>query len=154
MAYAAVSDVQALMAKFTIDANSKPTTTQVTSMINDISGEIDAVLAGRGLTVPVTTPTYFVDALTMLNTYGAAVLVAQAMLPDRAGAAEASSAIYTVWDQRYRTGMAALRDGEGIPPTAPASGRIQPSTYFTRNPDSEEDLGDIAEPTFTRSQVF
>lgn len=154
MAYATLADVQGLLAKFTIDGSSTPTSTQATAIIDDINDEIDTLLASSGLLVPVTTPAYFVDMLGMLNAYGAAVLIAQAMLPDRAGATDPSTALYSVWDSRYRAAMARFAKGEGIPPDAPRSGRLSPSTYFTRNPDAEETLGDIAEPTFTRSQVF
>lgn len=155
MPYAVIADVQALLAKFTISPTSSPTTTQATAIMTDVSNEIDAVLAGAGVSVPVTTPTYFLDYLGLLNSYGAAVLVAQAMLPDRSGAAEGSEALYTVWEQRYRAGLKRLASGEGIPPDAPrSSGRVQPSTYLTRNPDEEENLGDIAEPVFKMSDSY
>lgn len=154
MAYATLDNVRALLSKFTIDANSAPSATEATTLIDQIDGEINTVLASVGVTVPVAAPAHFVSALAILNTYGAAVLVAQAMFPDRAGAAEGSAALYTVWDQRYRTGLAKLRDGSGIPPSVAVGGRVHPSTYFTRNPDAEEDLGDIAEPTFTRTMIF
>jgi len=154
MAYAASSDVQELIAQFTISGTSKPTSTQLTDIIAQIAGEIDTVLGARGITVPVTTPAHFLVRLEALNAYGAAAGTLKSMFPDATGADETPA--YAFWERRYRDGLAELKDGTGIPDGVIGStaGYVAPSTYLTRNPDVEEDLGDIAEPFFTRSKVF
>ena len=64
-------------------------------------------------------------------------------------------AVYQFWESRYQRALKALRDGSAIPAgLAASSAQVMPSTYFTRNPDEEEALGDIAEPFFKRSTVF
>jgi len=155
MAYAVIADVQALLPKFTLGAATKPTSTQATAIINDVSVEIDAALAGAGYAVPVTAPSWFVDYLGLVNQYGAAAAILKAMFPEAAGSADTVPAIYQFWESRYQRALKALRDGSAIPAgLAASSAQVTPSTYFTRNPDEEEDLGDIAEPFFKRSTVF
>jgi hypothetical protein len=156
MAYADLADVQALMAQITIDGSSRPTSTQVTNVIiPQVSAEIDGVLAARGLTVPVTTPAYFLEALTLLNAMGSAAAVIRSMKPVKAGASEGSASYEAFYADWYQKGLRRLESGTGIPDGLATSGAgVGPSTYFTRNPDEEEDLGDIAEPFFTRGMSF
>ena len=155
MAYAVLADVQALFPKFTVGAATKPTDTQAGVIITDVSAEIDSVIAGAGYAVPVTAPAWFLDALKLLNAYGAAAAVLRSMFPDRAGAGEASAALEIFYAAQYNRGLRRLASGESIPPgLAAGAAQVTPSTYFTRNPDEEEDLGDIAEPFFKRSTVF
>src|SRR3990170_7005507 len=152
MAYAVRADVQALLPKFTLGAATKPTSTQATAIINDVSAEIDAALAGAGFAVPVTTPSWFVNYLGLVNQYGAAAAILKAMFPEAAGASDQTPAIYAFWEARYQRALKSLRDGSAIPPgLAAGSAQGTPSAHFTRNPDEEEDLGDIAEPFFKRS---
>src|SRR3990167_5577380 len=111
MAYAVLTDVQALIAKFPISTTTKPTDTQATAIINDVSVEIDATLAGGGYTVPVTSPLWFVDYLGLVNQYGAAAAILKAMFPEAAGATDQNPSIYAFWESRYQRAMKALRDG-------------------------------------------
>ena len=153
MAYAVRTDVEGLIAQFTLDANSKPTQTQADTLIDDTGDEIDVVLSSAGVAVPVTTPTYFKEALKFLNAYGAAAAILRAMFPDATGSGETPA--YAFWEARYKAGLKGLKDGSHIPPGVTRSaGYVPPSTYLTRNPDEEEDLGDIAEPQFKVGQVF
>jgi hypothetical protein len=155
MAYAALSDVQGLIAKFTIDGSSKPTSTQVTTLIGQISADIDAVISAAGYAVPVASPAWFVTALLYLNALGAAALTLRSMFPDSRAAGDAGLSEYALYQRWYEAGLKRLGAPGGIPPdVATNSASVNPSTYFTRNPDTEEDLGDIAEPFFTRAKVF
>src|SRR3972149_6822303 len=135
MAYATLPDTQALLPKFTLGAATKPTSTQATAIINDVSVEIDAALAGAGYAVPVTTPSWFVDYLGLVNQYGAAAAILKAMFPEPAGTADTMPAIYAFWESRYQRAMTALRDGSAIPAgLAASSAPGTPATHFTRNP--------------------
>jgi hypothetical protein len=152
MAYSEPADVQDLVG-FELSSTSKPTEAQATALVDQVAAEVDSVLAGAGYMVPVTAPDYFLSALKLLNSAGAAAAILKVMFPDATGAAE--SPAYAFWDKWYRDGLARLRDGSGVPPDVTTnSAAVGPSTYFTRNPDAEEELGDIAEPFFTRSKVF
>src|SRR3989304_5814371 len=97
MAYAVIADVQALLPKFTLGAATKPTATQATAIINDVSVEIDAALAGAGYAVPVTAPSWFVDYLGLVNQYGAAAAILKAMFPEAAGGTDQTPAVDAFW---------------------------------------------------------
>lgn len=84
MAYCTITNVQALNPKRTYDASSTPTLTQVTAFLSRISEELDAILAGRGYTVPLTAPASLLAFLTHVNALGAAALSEQAMFPESA----------------------------------------------------------------------
>lgn len=88
MAYCAITDVEALNA---LDAGtgygttSCPTATQVTGFINQVYAQINALLASKGITVPVTANDY----LKMLNAIGAAAwAIAAAKMSGTAEGAE------------------------------------------------------------------
>jgi len=155
MAYAELSDVQALMAKLPLTDSTTPTSAQATTLIGQVSAEIDSVIAAAGYAVPVTSPGWFVTALKLLNAEGAASRILRAMFPQSRAATDGSPSEYALYARNYADGLRRLQGGNGIPPDAVTnSGSIGPSTYFTRNPMQEEDLGDISEPTFKRSQVL
>src|SRR3972149_715127 len=113
MAYAVIADVQALFPKFPVGAATKPTTTQATAIINDVSAEIDSALAGAGYAVPVASPSWFVDYLGLVNQYGAAAAILKAMFPDAAGATDQNPSIYAFWESRYQRAMNAPRGAPG-----------------------------------------
>jgi len=153
MVYGTATDVQDLMAQFTIGATSTPTATQVGTILIDISNEIDVTLDGAGVAVPVSSPTHFVDWLGRLNAYGTASAVLKSMFPGTVGLDETPA--YAFWEARYQAGLKGIIDRSMVPSTAVLNGDApQPSTYFTRNPDTEETLGDIAEPMFLASKQF
>lgn len=143
MTYAALSDLQGSLAYLTIGASSVPTSTQVGVILDDISDEIDTVLAGQGMAPPITAPDYFVGRLKRLNVYGAAAAVLKSFFPEARGQGE--NPAYAFWEARYRDGLKALRSGADIPSSITESkANLQPSGYFTRNPDAEEVLGSLA----------
>ncbi len=153
MAYATLDEVRALMAQFTIGATSTPSVTQAQAIVDETSDEIDMRLSAAGVAIPATAPAGFLSFLGRLNAYGATAAILKSMFPGATGAAETPA--YAFWEKRYLAGIKAIVDGTAIPPDAPTgSGTVNPSTYFTRNPDAEEDLGDIAEPRFKVSKVF
>ncbi len=153
MAYGTLVKVQGLMAQFTIGASTSPTTTEAATILDETSDEIDMRLSAAGVAVPATAPAGFLIFLSRLNAYGAAAAILKSMFPGATGAAETPA--YAFWEKRYQAGLMSIVDGSAIPPDAPAgSGTVDPSTYLTRNPNAEEELGDIAEPRFKMSQVF
>lgn len=153
MPYATMADVQNLVAQITISTTSVPTTTQATAILTDVSNEIEVRLASAGFSVPVTAPAYLLDWLGLLNAYGAAAAVLKSALPDATGPGDTPA--YAFWEARYQAGLKAISDGTISPPEAASNdNRVMPSTYLTRNPDTEEDLGDIAEPLFKIGKAF
>jgi hypothetical protein len=153
MTYGVICDVEGLMAQFTISGTTKPDDTKAGVILDDVSDEIDVVLAAYGLTVPVTAPAYFLAWLGLLNAYGATAAILKSMFPGSTGPGE--NPAWAFWEKRYREGLAGLKDGSLIPGEAvPAAAFPDPSTYLTRNPDQDEDLGDIAEPRFKRSMTW
>lgn len=156
MSYATNGEVQGAIAKFTVGAATKPTTTQMTTMISEVEGFIDSVLSARGITTPITAPSQFVSALQGIAVAGTAARVLKSMFPDAVGAGETPA--YAYWQKLFDDGIKALVDGSLIPDdplvVGSASGYVAPSTYFTNNPDEEAEIGVIAEPFFTRGKVF
>lgn len=110
MAYCTTAQVTTSLPTRTFSATSKPTTTEIGELIDRIAGEIDVVLGGRGLTVPVTTPDELVVFLEQLNILGASSLTEQAMFPETAGQMSAPAA-KVLWNQ-YRQGLKFLMEGE------------------------------------------
>lgn len=148
--YTTLAKVQGMLPAFTLDGTSVPTSTQAQVLIDEVAAEIETVLAGAGVTVPVTTPDYFVTRLSILNAYGATAAILKAAYPEATGPGE--NPAYAFWESRYKMGLAALRKGEDVPLDQVQAG---PSTYFTRNPDEEEILGDLAgDHKFKIDQVF
>lgn len=153
MAYAEIARIQGLIPKWTISDSTTPNTDQAEQIIDDVSDEIDSCLAAASVMVPVTTPAYFMDRLALLNAVGAAAAIARAMFPDTTGPGE--TPVFQFFWNWYKQGKDALTNKKGIPPSLLSGGSsVQPSTYLTRNPDTNEDIGDIAEPRFTRDEVF
>lgn len=153
-AYATLAELKGALAYLTIGASSVPNQTQVQTLIDDTSSEIDTVLGGRGITPPVTTPAHFVRRLALLNVYGAAAATLKAFFPEARGAGE--NPAYAFWEARYREGLKALRTGDDIPTDVGGGDEsLLPSSYFTRNPDQEETLGDLAGASmFTVAKEF
>lgn len=148
MSYALIADLKAVIPYLTISSSTVPTLVQATAILDDTSSEIDTVLAGRGITPPVTTPTYFVERLRLLNTYGAAAAVLKGFFPEAdagSGGGLGANPAWKFWEDRYREGLKALRSGADIP-TDLGTGisNVAPSGYFTRNPEVEEELGTLA----------
>jgi hypothetical protein len=153
MAYATADEVQALMAQFPIGSGSKPDKVAIETIIDDTASEIDSLLASVDLAVPVTTPAHFVRTLARVNAYGTAAAVLKSMFPASVGPGE--NPAWAFWEKRYQNWLTWLREGEGIPPDVPSgAASVGPSTYFTRNPEEEENLGTIAEPRMTVGKVF
>lgn len=146
MTYAATADIQARVAQFTISATSKPTTTQVGLIQGDISHDINVALGSKGITTPFADDgSEFYDWLGAVEAWGTTAELLKSMFPNATGPAETPA--YAYYEKRYQAAIKGILDGSLIPSTVSTSA-LRASTYFTRNPDSNEDLGDIAEPSF------
>lgn len=146
MAYATEAKVESMMAQMTVTGSTKPTSTQVALIITDVDAELDVVLAAQGIATPVTAPADFLNWLVGISSIGVTARALRSMFPDVTGPGEQPA--YRYWQKLYDGALAGIKDGSMIPPTVSAGGAVSPSTYLTRNPDAEEDLGDIAEPKF------
>lgn len=132
MAYAALSDVQAVNPKRTYSATTTPTSTQVTAFLTDIAAEIDTLLTSRGLTVPVTAPAEFLAHLKHVNAVGAAARAEFAMFPEAAESPAGSPQGDRLWSQ-YQEYLRALRK-DSLPVTLVAD--LTPASFFTENAGS------------------
>lgn len=110
MAYCTEADIEALLPKYTIDATSQPTSTQVGIMIDDIAAEIDVILSAQGYTTPVTEPAALLTYLGRVNALGAGAQAAKAMFPETVEAGISPIADW-LWD-RYTDALKHLRAGE------------------------------------------
>ena len=66
------------------------------------------------------------------------------MFPEATGPGE--SPAFRFWEMKYQAALKLLRDGTDIPTDLMAGGTDNPlpTSYFVRNPDEEEELGDLA----------
>jgi len=110
MSYCTTDDIAGMNPTRTYGATSTPTVTQIEEFIDNIAGEIDTVLAGRGLAVPVTAPDQLVTFLKQLNMLGAGAMTEQAMFPETRGQMSAPAS-QVLWKQ-YREGLEFLRKGQ------------------------------------------
>ena len=147
MAYSTVDQVRSRMAQFSIGTSTKPTTAQVTTFLDEIDSEINVILTGHGIETPVTTPADFVTWLSNVAANGVTALVLKSMFPNTVGPGETPA--WAFFEKRYQDALKMLREG-GVIPGADS----QASTYFTRNPVTEEDLGGISEPLFRIGHSF
>ncbi len=144
--YTTETKVEALIAQFAISGTSAPTSTQLTTILEDVAGELNTCMAAQGLVVPVIAPNYFLDWLEGLASAGAAARALKSMFPGATGPAETPA--YSFWQRIYDNGLKMIKSGDAIPPDADTTGVIAPSTYGTGHPTSDEDVGENAEPMF------
>ncbi len=152
MSYCTSADVQAANPKRTYSASTTPTLVEVGEFVSQIAGEIDTVLTGRGLTVPVTAPAEFVTFLKKLNIVGAIAMCENAMFPEAVGQMS-NVAAERFWKQ-YRDGIKFLEDGQL--PSAAGSTTGLPFSFFTENQgDTEpEETHEWRKPKFRKNKEF
>ena len=148
--YTDATKVAGLISQFAIDGSSSPTTTELDAIMEDVAGELNTCMAAQGLAVPVTTPDYFLDWLEGLASAGAAARALKSMFPGATGPAETPA--YSFWHRIYDNGLKMIKSGDAIPPDAVSTGVIAPSTYGTKHPVTNADVGENAEPMFKVEQ--
>jgi len=153
MSYCTTTDVQTLNPTRTYGAATTPTITQVQAYVDQIAGEIDTVLQGRGLAVPITTPAVFVTFLKQLNAVGAAAMAERAMFPEAQGMMGGTAASAMHWKQ-YTDGLKWLR--EGNLPTGTTAEAL-PFSFFGENKANDTEPTDDpgwARPKFGKNKEF
>lgn len=157
MAYAAPADLSRHLGKFSagFTATSVPSTSDAQVFLDDIAGEIDAILNSRGIGTPVTlasAPQSFLDFLKVTNAIGAAAQIVAALFPHPQGP---TGTTYETWlDEQYEQRLAGLRSGEAVPDVVlpGASGGSLARSFWTTNPTDDD--GNEHEPTFTRAMQW
>ena len=149
---------QVLGVAFRLSATSNPSTTQAAQFMSAVAAEINTALASNGITVPVTTPAYFLDDVTRLNALGAAAMILQAAFPAREG--PGSSTLAASLMLQYRTALKAYRSGEGIPEDSLPSSRALENYFTNANAIGADDVEDAfgaivdANPIFSMGERF
>lgn len=148
MQYATEADCAARIDQYGgLSTTTTPNLAQAAGIIAGQSARINAILAGRGLGVPVTSPQVFVESLKETCINCAASVILRARFPDQDG--PSSEKGWKFFEDRCQEGLAGLKDGSEIPADVVAGRAVGPSTYFTRNPDEDETLGANAEPVLS-----
>lgn len=152
MAYATTAQVNGLLGPHAATFDTVPTVTQLASMIDGISAQIDTVLKGAGVnSVPVISSldSTFAAFLIEVNKWGAAAEFLKALFPEATGPGE--SPAFAFWETKYRDTLKAWRMGQDLPDgLLSGSNDPAPSSYFTRNPEQEETLGELAGASMTK----
>ncbi len=135
MAYCTSSDLAVHTPKRTYGASTTPTSTQVSTYCDMVSAEIDAVLEAKGYTVPVTSPTNFVNLLKYIASYGAAALAEHAMFPETSEMGQTPS--WKMLQAIYKDWLAKLADGTIIPASlSQGSASVGAASYGEQNQDT------------------
>lgn len=127
-----------------LDTTTTPTLTEAATIHDGVTADIEAALAEGGVSVPVTTPARLVAWLGAVEAWGVCAEVLKARFQDLSGIN--SEGAWSFFEKRYQDALVQIRAGTaatlgGSPGT--------PESYFTRNPDTAEDLGDLTELTLT-----
>ena len=153
--YTDAADVNQLLGPHAATASTTPSLTDLGEFVDEVEAEVNVALAGAGVdAIPVTGDATFQTYLGFVVQWGAAAAHLKGMCQETTGPGE--SPAFRFWEVKYQAALKLLRDGTDIPTALMAGGDDNPlpTSYFTRNPDTEEDLGDIAEPFFKRSTVL
>lgn len=130
-----------------------PTVADGLAFADRASGELDGILRGRGIAVPVAAPASFVANLRDLAALYAASLISAGLFPQAAG--PSSTTHHEFLMGLYREGLKRIEDGSGIPDDIVGSGSSLPSSLATKHPDTvSADLArgttNTTDPVFTR----
>jgi hypothetical protein len=137
MSYCTIAHVQGLNPqRGDYGASTHPTAAEVKVFILQIAAEIDTILSGRGIAVPVTAPAEFVTALQLGNSQGAAALAEQAMFPDSPANQGGSPHGAQLWAM-YEKFKDWLKKGE-LPAGSAVSGG-KPRSFFQQHEAADEE---------------
>jgi hypothetical protein len=157
--YADLALVKVVMGVYGVGltATSVPSQNDVTNLLlPDVSGQIDRVLSGRAVVVPVTAPGAFLDALKLLNARGVAAQVIAVLFPQAAG--PASTTLHTFLEKLFEDGLQRLRTDE-LPEGLANNKTVLPRSFATSHPDSfSSDFagtpGNEIDPVFRRDRQW
>lgn len=122
MAYASITDVQARAGALAAwNTSSKPSLGQIAGFIDDVAADIDAALAGRGLSIS-DDDSVAARALKSVNALGALVLALQATYPEGSGP---SSAPVAATKAEFEALMGSIVDGTHPAIAALEAGDVQ-----------------------------
>jgi len=142
MSYCTLEDVQALNPKRSYSSSTTPNATQVNALIDLVAVEIDSILQAQGYTVPVTTPSNFVNALKYVNAYGAAALAEAGMFPETTDPGQ--TAHWQMLNKKYEGWLEQLRKGEIPSSLSPGTSSADVASYYTQMGDKD----DFPDPPF------
>lgn len=158
MPYTTPEDVQRLIARVpNIGSTSKPDAAQTTEIIADVSAEVEIHLLSAGFTIPAGAPSSFLRWVGLVVQEGTAAIVLKSAYPETMQAANGGPVIpaYAYYEKKYQDALKLIDSGNlNVLDAEAGEPIIGPSSYFTRNPDVEETLGDIAEPVFKMGKAF
>ena len=116
---------------------------QMDSFRDETSAQINVVLESVGVAVvPVTDHAAFQTYLGAVEAWGTAAQVLKAMFPEAMGPGEQPA--YAFWDRKYRDALVSLSRSQHIPPNLFGEDRPVPSSYFTKHPEDEAQMGALA----------
>lgn len=171
MSYTSLASVQALMARINENAafsgSTAPTSTQITTMIADLSAEIDMHLASAGYVTPVASPATAVTWLGLVCQYGVVAEVLKAMFPESQQSSGGGPVVpaYAFWENRYQKALTLIDSRTmAMPGVDRGDGSILPSSYLSENPNNGgldgsdgvqgSNWGEGGQPVFGMSQRF
>lgn len=158
MGYAVEGDIRRHLGRYSPGwppaGGNPPTLADGIEFADQASGQLDAILSGRGITVPVAAPPSFVEHMRDLAAIYAAALISAALFPQAQGPSSTThhEFLLGIW----KDGLAALREGDGIPDDVARAGTSLPTSVWTTHAGSKgKDLddgadGNTTDPVFRR----
>jgi len=143
MSYCVLADLYSYIPKLEYTSTSKPTVTQVETIIDNIAQEIDTALQTAGYELPVT-DTDSLAFLKMLNALGAAAFAESGTLSEKSGDTHDSKLM-----RAYEKRIDGISKRELLPVDVSMEAEVSPASYATDNADDT-----TTEPEFTKGMKF
>lgn len=158
MGYCDIDDVEEQMARYlkqqglVFSEDTTPNRDQVTSLIAKIYAEINAELAGIGVSPVPPTDTTALAALELYNALGAASMAAAIMFPGKSG--PAGGDLGSELRSQYEDRLTLISQGKGVAAMLLSSGGVSsPLSNYTEG-DYEEGSDGTQKRAFTKGQVW
>lgn len=153
MTYATFDEVKGKIPKHPIDTTTTPNTTQATTIHAEVSGELNLVLANKGVGIPFISDgsavqDAFADSLQGWEAHGACARILKAMFGGSVGANQEAAWSFhlDIWEKAIK----GLLDGSLLPIGIGATGsKITPTSLPVDFPETMPDDNVIGTPRFS-----
>jgi hypothetical protein len=132
-----------------LTATTSPTMAEAATIHEGITADLNAALATGGITPPVVSPAALVSWLGTVEAWGTCAAIFKVRFQDGSGIN--SEGAWTFWETKYQDARKLILAGGAA---TLGGSPVKPSSWYTRNPDTAEDLGDQVEPGISTKMAF
>jgi hypothetical protein len=142
MPYSTNIQVNRNLGPHTVSIDTIVTVAEVDALRTETAAQIDAVLASLNVTLPITPGHALLAYLGAVESWGVTAQALKMMFPEAVGPGE--SPAWAFWQKKYDDALLMLRDGVGVYQDLSDIEEMVASSYFTNNPETEAELGQLA----------